>query len=129
MESLSPKSSSKSPRSSPKSMPLIDQVRLVVVFNSSYLVRQTQEERLTNDLRDIMREANILEELDGEKVEQENLEALKSIEGPAASRENREENLTANEEVDVEGVWSPRRLIQVSERKFSSITSSSRVKL
>ena len=110
-------------------MPLIDQVRLTFVFHGSHLVWQTQEERLTNDLRDIMREANILEELDGEKVEQENLEALKSIEGPAASREKREENLTANEEVDVEGVWSPRRLIQVSERKFSSITSSSRVKL
>merc|ERR1719180_330913 len=50
MESPSPKSSSKSPRTtSPKSMPLIG---------------QTQEERLSNDLRDIMREANILEELE-----------------------------------------------------------------
>merc|ERR1719209_1423306 len=96
--SPSPKSSSKSPRSSPKSMPLID---------------QTQEERLTNDLRDIMREANILEDLDAEKLEQENLEALKSIEGPAAPyKENREESLTAVEEVDVEGVWSPQLLIQ-----------------
>merc|ERR1719209_1255016 len=96
--SPSPKSSSKSPRSSPKSLPLVD---------------QTQEERLTNDLRDIMREANILEDLDAEKLEQENLEALKSIEGPAAPyKENREESLTAVEEVDVEGVRSPQLLIQ-----------------
>ena len=64
-----------------------------------------------------MREANILEELDGERVEQENLEALKSILGPAAaaaSEEKREENLTADEEVDVEGIWSPSLLIQVA---------------
>ena len=64
-----------------------------------------------------MREANILEELDGEKMEQENLEALKSIEGEAeaSKKEDRNENLTADEveEVDVEGVWSPRQLIQV----------------
>merc|ERR1719339_663493 len=77
LESPSPKSSSKSPRTSPKSMPLI---------------QQTQE-RLTNDLRDIMREANILEEL-----EQENLEALKNIEGTAASNERREEKRTGDEE-------------------------------
>jgi len=96
LESPSPKSSSKSPRTSPKSMPLI---------------QQTQE-RLTNDLRDIMREANILEELDGEKLEQENLEALKNIEGTAASNERREEKRTGDEEVDVEGVWSPRQLLQ-----------------
>jgi len=94
LESPSPKSSSKSPRTSPKSMPVID---------------QTQEERLTNDLRDIMREANILEELEGEKAEQENLEALKSIEG--AAEENRDVE-TVDEEVDVESVWSPRSLIQ-----------------
>ena len=122
----SPKSSSKSPRTSPKSLPL-DQVRLVDVdygFISILLnllhplfVLQTQEERLSNDLLDIMREANILEELDGEKMEQENLEALKSIEGEAAASKkvDRNENLTADEveEVDVEGVWSPRQLIQV----------------
>ena len=102
-------------------MPLIDQVRLTFVFHGSHLVWQTQEERLTNDLRDIMREANILEDLDAEKLEQENLEALKSIEGPAAPyKENREESLTAVEEVDVEGVWSPQLLIQVVARKFSS---------
>merc|ERR1719234_977010 len=54
LESPSPKSSSKSPRTtSPKSMPVVD---------------QTQEERLSNDLRDIMREANILEELEGERA-------------------------------------------------------------
>merc|ERR1719234_396365 len=54
LESPSPKSSSKSPRTtSPKSMPVIG---------------QTQEERLSNDLRDIMREANILEELEGERA-------------------------------------------------------------
>ena len=75
---------------------------------------QTQEERLTNDLRDIMREANILEELEGEKAEQENLEALKSIEG--AAEENRDVE-TVDEEVDVESVWSPRSLIQVGQRK------------
>ena len=75
---------------------------------------QTQEERLTNDLRDIMREANILEELEGEKAEQENLEALKSIEG--AVGENRDVE-TVDEEVDVESVWSPRSLIQVGQRK------------
>ena len=34
---------------------------------------------LTNDLRDIMREANILDEMEAEKMEQENLEALESI--------------------------------------------------
>merc|ERR1719339_382585 len=96
LESPSPKPSSKSPRTSPKSMPLINQT----------------QERLTNDLRDIMREANILEELDGEKLEQENLEALKSIEGAAASNENREEKRTGDEEVDVEGDWSPRQLLQ-----------------
>ena len=101
-------------------MPLIDQVRLTFVFHGSHLVWQTQEERLTNDLRDIMREANILEELDGEKLEQENLEALKSIEGAAASNERREEKRTGDEEVDVEGVWSPQLLIQVVARKFSS---------
>ena len=57
-----------------------------------YIFFQTQEERLSNDLRDIMREANILEELEGERAsnilegeraEQENLEALRSIEGAA----------------------------------------------
>merc|ERR1719341_2002342 len=96
LESPSPKSSSKSPRTSPKSMPLINQT----------------QERLTNDLRDIMREANILEELDGEKLEQENLEALKNIEGTAASNERREEKRAGDEEVDVEGVWSPRQLLQ-----------------
>ena len=127
MESPSPKSSSKSPRTSPKSLPL-DQVRLVdedlefykhLIKFAVYIifVLQTQEERLSNDLLDIMREANILEELDGEKMEQENLEALKNIEGEAAAskKEDRNENLTADEveEVDVEGVWSPRQLIQV----------------
>ena len=105
-------------------MPLIDQVRLTFVFNGSHLVWQTQEERLTNDLRDIMREANILEELDGEKLEQENLEALKNIEGTAASNERREEKRTGDEEVDVEGVWSPRQLLQVGERKFSFVPST-----
>ena len=101
-------------------MPLINQVSLIIVFYGLYLIHQTQE-RLTNDLRDIMREANILEELDGEKLEQENLEALKNIEGTAASNERREEKRTGDEEVDVEGVWSPRQLLQVGERKFSFV--------
>ena len=96
-------------------MPVIDQVGS---SNEStvgiYISMQTQEERLTNDLRDIMREANILEELEGEKAEQENLEALKSIEG--AAEENRDVE-TVDEEVDVESVWSPRSLIQVGLRK------------
>ena len=104
-------------------MPLIQQVSLIIVFYGLYLIHQTQE-RLTNDLRDIMREANILEELDGEKLEQENLEALKSIEGAAASNERREEKRTGDEEVDVEGVWSPRQLLQVGERKFSFVPST-----
>ena len=69
-----------------------------------------------------MREANILEELDcGEKAGQEDLEALKSNAG-AAGNGNREleENLTADEEVDVESVWSPHLLIQVGagQKKF-----------
>ena len=94
-------------------------IRIFILLNLLFLlfVLQTQEERLSNDLLDIMREANILEELDGEKMEQENLEALKSIEGEAeaSKKEDRNENLTADEveEVDVEGVWSPRQLIQV----------------
>ena len=104
-------------------MPLINQVSLIIVFYGFYLIPKTQE-RLTNDLRDIMREANILEELDGEKLEQENVEALKSIEGAAASNENREEKRTGDEEVDVEGVWSPRQLLQVGERKFSFVPST-----
>ena len=104
-------------------MPLINQVSLIIVFYGLYLIHQTQE-RLTNDLRDIMREANILEELDGEKLEQENLEALKNIEGTAASNERREEKRTGDEEVDVEGVWSPRQLLQVGERKFSFVPST-----
>lgn len=104
-------------------MPLIQQVSLIIVFYGLYLIHQTQE-RLTNDLRDIMREANILEELDGEKLEQENLEALKNIEGTAASNERREEKRTGDEEVDVEGVWSPRQLLQVGERKFSFVPST-----
>ena len=104
-------------------MPLIQQVSLIIVFYGLYLIHQTHE-RLTNDLRDIMREANILEELDGEKLEQENLEALKNIEGTAASNERREEKRTGDEEVDVEGVWSPRQLLQVGERKFSFVPST-----
>ena len=68
---------------------------------------QKQEERLTNDLRDIMREANILEELEGQKGEQENVAAIKSIGG--LSKENKE---TVDEDVDVEGIWSPHKLVQ-----------------
>ena len=90
-----------------------------------YLFSQAQEERLTKDLRDIMREAdiNILEDLDiEEKAEQE--EALKSIAG-AAGNGNREETMTADEEVDVESVWSPEMLIQVGggQRKLNHLSS------
>ena len=66
-----------------------------------------------------MREANILEELEGERAnilegeraEQENLEALRSIEGAALETSV----LTVDEEVDVESIWSPRLLIQVAQ--------------
>jgi len=110
-KSTSPKSSTKSPRSSPKSMPLID-----------------QEMGLTNDLRDIMREANILDEMEAEKMEQENLEALESIDGSAGevfepgnlealkimegSGSENSRRKAADVDVDVESVWTPHQLIQ-----------------
>ena len=85
---------------------------------------------LTNDLRDIMREANILDEMEAEKMEQENLEALENIGGSAGEvfepgnlealkimEESGSENghrKAADDDVDVESVWTPHQLIQVS---------------
>merc|ERR1719445_2055984 len=83
---------------------------------------------LTNDLRDIMREANILDEMEAEKMEQENMEALESISGSAAEvfeagnlealkimegpgSENSRQK-AADVDVDVESVWTPHQLIQ-----------------
>ena len=99
---------------------------------------------LTNDLRDIMREANILDEMEAEKMEQENLEALESISGSAAevfepgnlealkimegSVSENSRRKAADVDVDVESVWTPHQLIQVSLTlllllKFSMIRS------
>ena len=85
---------------------------------------------LTNDLRDIMREANILDEMEAEKMEQENLEALESISGSAGevfepgnlealkimegSMSENSRQKAADVDVDVESVWTPHQLIQVS---------------
>ena len=84
---------------------------------------------LTNDLRDIMREANILDEMEAEKMEQENLEALESISGSAGevfepgnlealkimegSGSENSLRKAADVDVDVESVWTPHQLIQV----------------
>ena len=85
---------------------------------------------LTNDLRDIMREANILDEMEAEKTDQENLEALESISGSAGevfepgnlealkimegSGSENSRRKAADVDVDVESAWTPHQLIQVS---------------